>query len=104
MPGRANDVGVGAGGTFWAIGNNKEGGGWGIYRWDHSTRRYKKIPGSALRIDVDRTGNAWVVNKFQQIYSYNGARWIRQPGGAVDIGVGAEGTIWVMGSHKLSPG
>lgn len=32
QPGGANDIGVGADGTIWAIGTNGVGGGFGIYR------------------------------------------------------------------------
>lgn len=48
---------------MWVIGTNKEGGGYGIYRFEHKTNKYTKIPGSAVRIDVDKDGNAWVANK-----------------------------------------
>jgi hypothetical protein len=33
FPGRAKDIGVSADGQAWVIGTNKEGGGFGIYRW-----------------------------------------------------------------------
>lgn len=104
LPGRAMDIGVGADNTMWVVGTNTEGGGYGIYRWNAKTRRYTKIPGSALKISVDGAGNAWVVNKYKQIYAYNGSRWLRQPGAALDIGCGAEGTHWVIGANKVGRG
>jgi len=102
LPGRAYDIGVGASGQMWVIGRNAEAGGWGIYRW--SGKAYNKIPGSALRISIDKDGNAWVVNKYKQIYFYNGSRWIRKPGAAMDVGCGSEGTTWVVGTNSLGRG
>ena len=52
LPGAGNDIGVGANGTVWVIGTNAEAGGYGIYRMNAS-RNWDKIPGSAVRIDVD---------------------------------------------------
>src|SRR5438105_2781316 len=34
MPGMATDIGVGADGSVWVIGDNKVAGGFGIYRWN----------------------------------------------------------------------
>lgn len=102
LPGAAYDIGVGANGQMWVIGTNREGGGYGIYRWNG--KKYSKIPGSGIRISVDKNGNAWVVNKHRQIYAYNGSRWIRKPGSAYDVGAGAEGTIWVIGTNRLGRG
>lgn len=52
LPGAAYDIGVGGNGQMWVIGTNTEGGGYGIYRWNGI--KYNKIPGSALRISVDK--------------------------------------------------
>jgi hypothetical protein len=74
--GRAWDIGVGSEGSVWVIGTNKEGGGFGIYRMNANKKGWRKIPGSAVRISVGPDGNAWVVNKKDRIYAYNGRRWV----------------------------
>ena len=121
--GAAYDIGVGANGKAWVIGTNKEGGGYGIYRWDdkRATKvirgplgrkiktksggsKWTKIKGSAVRIAVGPHGNAWVVNKQNQIYRYNGRKWIAMPGRARDIGIGAKGHVWVVGTNKVGGG
>ena len=94
-PGGAKDIGVGANGKVWVIGTNKEGGGYGIYRWDN---KWTKIGGSAVRIDVDPKGNAWVVNNKGNIYRYDGKKWIQAPGRAKDIGISANGAVMVIGT------
>lgn len=92
MTGTGNDIGVGGDGTVWVIGTNREPGGFGIYRKTASVvNRWQKIPGSALEIDTDGSGNAWVVNNKNFIFQYNGKRWTRFPGQARDIGVGPDG-------------
>lgn len=91
--GRATDIGVGADGSVWVIGSNKVSGGYGIYRW--TGRTWTRVPGGAVRIAVDRDGNAWVVNSGGGIYRYDGRRFVRLPGAAKDIGAGADGSVWV---------
>merc|ERR1719199_1011408 len=71
IAGSANDIGFG-GGKIWVIGNNREGGGYGIYRRDGS--RWTKIAGSATRIAVKPDGNAMVTNKQAGIYDYTGKK------------------------------
>jgi hypothetical protein len=102
IAGAAMDVGSGAGGRTWVIGSNKEGSGFGIYRWD--VGKWSKINGSAVRIDVDPAGNAWVVNNKHEIYNHDGKTWHRVPGGANDIGVGANGKVWVIGTNNEGGG
>jgi len=104
MPGRAKDIGVGAEGSMWVIGTNKEGGGFGIYRMKPDRRGYKKIAGSALKVSVDKSGNGWVVNNGNKIFKHNGSRWEVQSGRARDIGCGSEGTMWVIGTNKVGRG
>lgn len=104
MPGAGKDIACGSSGVMWVIGTNKEGGGFGIYRYSATTKGYTKIPGSGVRITVDKAGNAIVANKAKQIYKYNGTKWVRSTGAALDIGVGAEGTTWVIGTAKAGRG
>jgi hypothetical protein len=103
LPGAAYDVGVGGpNNTAWVIGTNAEGGGYGIYRWNGSNN-WEKIPGSAVRLDVDPQGNAWVVNNSHNIYRFDGRGFVQMPGQANDIGIGANGTVWVIGNDRPSP-
>lgn len=102
LPGRAKDIGVGANGQMWVIGTNREGGGFGVYKWLGS--KYQKVAGSGLNISVDAAGNPWLVNNAKAIYKHDGKRWLRRPGAAYDIGVGAEGTVWVIGANREGGG
>jgi len=106
LPGAAYDVGVGGpNNTAWVIGTNAEGGGYGIYRWNGKDN-WDKIPGSAVRIDVDPKGNAWVINSQGAIYRYNGSAWEQTPGSAKggDIGIGANGAVWITGGGNVGGG
>ncbi|MFC1745724.1 tectonin domain-containing protein [Candidatus Riflebacteria bacterium] len=102
LPGKAKDVGASGSDAVWVIGINKEAGGFGIYRW--IGKNWKKIPGSAVRIDTDAKGNAWIVNRQGGIFQYNGKTWISRPGKAKDIGVGVNGHVWVIGANRESGG
>ena len=92
--GKANDVGVGAGGSVWVVGNDERKGGFGIYRWTDSA--WTRVDGAAVRIDVDHEGNPWIVNDEHHIFRYRNGKWIRLPGDARDIGIGANGAVWVV--------
>ncbi|HPH86514.1 MAG TPA: hypothetical protein PLC48_13680 [Ferruginibacter sp.] len=67
LPGGARDIGVGADGSAWVIGTNKEGGGYGIYKFNG--RDWNKVPGGANHISVAPNGNAWVVNEAGKIFA-----------------------------------
>ncbi|MFC1746659.1 tectonin domain-containing protein [Candidatus Riflebacteria bacterium] len=101
LPGRAKDIGNGGPGpgVTWVIGTNKEAGGYGIYRWTGKT--WIKVPGSALRIDVDKSGRPWVVNKNKDIFGYDGKAFRHYPGKAIDIACGPDGSVWILGIDKI---
>jgi hypothetical protein len=94
---KARDVGVGADGAIWIIGDDAEAGGYGIHRRTASAR-WKKVAGAAMRISVDPSGNPWVVNNTSNIFRYDGQRFVQLPGAATDIGVGADGAAWIIGT------
>lgn len=91
----ATDVGIGADGTVWVIGNEPEAGGYAIHRSADNGASWARVPGSALRIAVDPKGLAWVVNKAGEIFRFDGKSFVHVPGGAQDIGVGADGEVWL---------
>jgi Streptogramin lyase len=102
LDGRARDVGIGADGTVWIIGTNPVGNSHDI--WRRNATGWTNIPGGAERIAVDPSGNAWIVNATQQIYRYDGAKFVQTSGLARDVGVGANGTVWVIGTNAVQGG
>ncbi len=103
LPGAGNDIAVGANGAAWLIGTNPLGGGnFGIYHWTGTT--WAQIPGGAVTITVDPSGNPWVINSSHSIYHWNGSTWQQFPGGGTDISVGANGAIWLIGTNPLGGG
>lgn len=102
MNGTANDIGVGANGAVWIIGSDKEGGGYGIYRWQDND--WQKVAGGAVRLDVDPQGNPWIVNEGGIISRFDGTTWVRMPGLARDIGIGANGAVWIIGREREGGG
>jgi hypothetical protein len=101
LTGAANDIGASAGATY-VIGATAESGGYGIYKWTGSD--WTKIPGGAIRVDVENNGNPWVVNSVGQIFRRDGSSWTLLPGRAKDIGIGAEGSVYVIGTTAESGG
>jgi hypothetical protein len=95
-PGTAKDIGIGANGTVWAIGFNSAGMH-EVYKWNGDA--WVTIPeaGGAIRVAVDTSGNAWIVNSANKIFRYNGSGWEPKPSPAIDIAVGANGAIWCTG-------
>ena len=101
-PGLGVDVGAGSNGSVWIVGTNPVPGGYGIYRWSGSG--WTAIPGGAVRIAVDPSGNPWVVNSTGHIYHWVGNSWTSYPGLASDIGVGANGSVWIVGTNPVPGG
>lgn len=113
VPGGARDIGVGQGGAAWVIGMDE-----GVYRWNGST--WDKIDnGPAKRIDVEPTGQAWMVTKDGDIRRFQSSSlvdvpgqkngtWFKVPGKARDIGIGGDGSVFVVapdgGVYKWSGG
>ncbi len=100
LPGKAQDIGVGANGTVWIIGPGNPNGS--IYRLMNT--KFVKVPGSAVRVDVDQNGIPWIVNANGDIYKWENKIWRKIPGGAYDIGIGSHGTVWVIGREPAYGG
>ena len=100
LPGAARDIGVG-GGVPWVIGTYPTyGSDFAIYRYNGAG--WTQIPGGAVRIDVDPSGNAWVVSSAHALYHFNGQQFVAVPGvSATDVGIGADGSVWVIGADAV---
>lgn len=96
LPGEARDIGIGANGAVWVV------SGGGVFRWNGIS--WDRTSGSATRIDVDPTGQPWVVDSTNDIYRLDHGRWTRIPGAARDIGVGADGSVWLIGTSSHNGG
>jgi hypothetical protein len=100
-PGGAKDIGIGGGQVF-VIGMDSAPGGYGI--WKREGPRWRKYPGSGVRIAVDNRAYPWVVNNENEIYRWSGSSWQRMPGAAKDIGIGTNGSVAVIGTNSTSGG
>ena len=67
-------------------------------------KNWHKVAGSALGIDCDGSGNAWVVNKQGKIFHHDGRAWKPVAGKAWDIGINESGQVWVIGANKEAGG
>lgn len=101
----AKDIGVGANGTAWVVGTNAVAGGFGVWKWNGSTWS-NAAGGGGVAIDVDASGNPWLVNATGQVFYHNGTSWIgREAGkGFKDIGVGSNGAVWGISNEAVAGG
>jgi hypothetical protein len=102
VEGKATDVGVGADGTVYVVGNDSvSAAGYGIYRVDSCGCRHKLTDAGAIRVAVSPQGIPWVVTKLNQILRYNNntKAWDQVPGTATDIGIGADGSVFIIGTQ-----
>ena len=99
LPGSAKDIGVGGDGSVWIIGTNPGGTkhNFGIHKWTGSN--WQGIEGGGIRIDVDQSGNPWIVNSNGEIFRRVNDNWEHLPGFAKDIGVGGDGSVWIIGTN-----
>ena len=96
VPGpHATDIGAGADGSVWIIGNAPIPGGHEIYQ--KTATAWQGVDGAALRIAVDPIGRPWVVNAAGAVFYRDGNAWVGVPGTtAADIAVGLDDTVWVV--------
>jgi Tectonin domain len=99
LPGSAKDIGVGADGTVWIIGTDPSGtaDNFGAHKW--TGKDWRRVEGGGVRIDVDPSGNPWMVNAKGEIFRRVKDTWEHLPGSARDIGVGADGSVWIIGTN-----
>lgn len=108
LQGGAIDIGVGTDGTVHVVGQDKVAGGSGVYRWQHGAKSFVKISDyhGAVRIATDGSGNAWIVDESNLIWTWDKANsvFVKFPGAATDIAVGADGSIWCIGIQSVGGG
>jgi len=100
----ANDIGVGGSATqnVWITTNTPTFGGYTIKRWNGNG--WDSMPDGGLRIAVDPTGKAWMIDQFGYIFRWLGSDWQQVPGTARDIGIGANGSVWIVGTSPTGGG
>lgn len=112
-PGAATDIGTGADGSVWVIGDRQltTNGGYGIFKYNRWLDNWIQSDGAALRIAVDRTGRPWVTAADGTIWRRNSdnpsvSGWTGLPGCATDIGIGlvtdpfthaSQDVVWSIG-------
>lgn len=101
---KARDVSVAPNGTLWTIGPEAATNA-SIQRLVGSALVTQ--PGSAVRVAVEPSGSAWVVNAGGDVYHWEKAgraaeNWVRKDLKAMDVAVGANGAVWAIGSdHRV---
>ncbi|WP_457575620.1 PGAP1-like alpha/beta domain-containing protein [Desulfomarina sp.] len=101
VPGKATDIGIGPEGSVFVLGVNRVQGGYGIYHWNGSG--WDQYPGGGIRIDVDSSGNPWLVNIDGNILRWKDTGWELLPGKASDISIGGK-TAWIIGVENITGG
>ena len=64
LPGRAQDIGVGADGSVWIVGSGSDDGD--VFRWNGTN--WTPIGGSGVLIAVGANGDPWVVNSNSDLF------------------------------------
>jgi len=100
--GKALDVGVGADGSVYVVGDDSVAmGGYGIYKVDSCGCRHRLPDVGAIRVAVSPQGIPWVVTQSNLIFRYNATNkaWDQMPGTATDVGIGADGSVFIIGTE-----
>ena len=116
MPGKATDIGIGANGFIWILGDKTNADGYEIFKWFNYPPEYyftppggwDKLPGGGFRISVDPNGKPWVVDRSLRIRRMVGWSWETLPApkidrttaAAFDIGIGPQGAVWTASYAK----
>ena len=103
--GNGNDIGVGANGSVYKIGTNPVGTGadYGVWKYNAGNDSWTAMNGGGVRIDVDPTGKAWIVNSLGDIWKMKdvGTSFDQVTGiKARDISIGgAMGSIYAVSNE-----
>ena len=84
------DVALGGNGDVWV----QNGGS--LYQSTNGGANFTSIPGSAVDIAGDPSGNLWATSSDSTIYKWNGSSWQLMPGQASHIAIGGNGTVWAL--------
>jgi len=79
----------------WAIGKDRIGNDWGIYRWNG--RSWGKMPGNSTHIAAGPNNTAVSVDVSGSTHFWDGGRWSSLPGSHSDATIAADGTIYTLG-------
>ena len=95
LPGRAQDIGVGADGSVWIVGSGSDDGD--VFRWNGTN--WTPIGGSGVLIAVGANGDPWVVNSNSDLFHRVNNQWvlITVSGGVTGIGVSPDGSVLATG-------
>lgn len=105
LGGFANDIGISSNNAAFVLGSNvipNSNGGFGLWRWSGSA--WTSFSGAGKRIDVDPSGNPWVIGGDGQPYQYNGSSWVNRTltgASATDIGVGPNGAVFLIDNQTV---
>ncbi len=95
----ATDIGIGAQGSVWAIGQDHL-----VYLYNPAAGQWAQYPGvTASRIAVNNNGQPWVVTSAGTICQYTGT-WtnISAPFTASTLAVGPSNAVWALGALDRS--
>jgi hypothetical protein len=101
-PGKANDIAIGADGSVWICGYNRNADlvvNGDVFKWDGNT--WVKSEGvKGVHLAVDPSGEPTIVNTDGDIFKRANGAWFKVTGGqAGDVGNGADGTAWITGTR-----
>jgi hypothetical protein len=113
---KAREVAVGGNNSAWIIGTDVRAGGYGVYQASVGSlfTNYNYANFGAVRLAVDKVGNAWVVNDTGEIHMYNLASktWERIPANgyssttkarSIHTG-GSSGAVWMLTTQPIPGG
>jgi hypothetical protein len=62
--------------------------------------------GAAVRVAVAMNDDPYVVNSWNELFSYSvsGKKWTKYPGRANDVGVGMDGSVWIVTDTPVGDG
>lgn len=96
----ASAVAAGADGTVCMLGTENLANGSKVYKYN-GDGSWKVLSGAeGVKIDVDPTGNPWIVNKNGTIYKWTGSSWQSVAGQAKDISIGGNGVVYIIDKNS----
>lgn len=102
LPGLAREISISRDGDFWCLGIGEFPLGNSIHRWNQD--HWDHLTGSAIRIAVGPTGETWIIDRQNRLFSYRDGNWDERPGEAREVAIGPDGSVWSIDKADFAPG
>ena len=96
IPGGAMWAAIGVGDERWVVASDQT-----IYRWNHATKSFNRIPGAAVNVDVHSPCRVIITNASNQMLIYKDNNWRLVNGAGTRSSINGTHIFTVNSAHEI---